>query len=631
MNAHRLTDAQRRLVQEYVAAVRAAGKCADPKTVFWPPRAFAARVGDPVHWAALPLAARCALPVRLRHFVSWLIVTGRIPATPQQLGDYIVVSRPFLGDVAATYHPVTAAAFADTAAALGFTRETAVAQWSAAVKVAAVHRARPEELTSEAFHAGARLLLAAARSHRPDTGLRDSVAKHLFGAEATLFHLGVLDAAPTAKRSTLSTTAAAAREAQWAGVPETLRATLRAYLAQIATTLRPATVTHAENVLREFAGFLARTDPAVLAVADIRRGHIEAFKRHLATRPAHRASREGNRALSKTSIAAHLGILRAAFNRLLEWDGDDTPVAPLVLTADSPIIDKPLPRFLDDPTAAKLLAAARAHPEPLVRLVVELLARTGLRKGELVALTADAVVQIGSAYWLRVPVGKMHTDRYVPLHPQLKELVDDHLARRPDGLRSNLLFLDHGRPITGSAVDTALAKAATAAGVGHVHPHQLRHTLATQAINRGMSLEAIAALLGHKSLTMTLTYARIADRTVAEEYFAVTDKVEALYNTAQPPSTTHQRHSLPADAEGAQMRKLRAEMHQRMLGNGYCARPVETDCHFESICESCTFFVTTIAFRPTLQAQRDDAATKGQIARQHIFDGLLDRLDKDAS
>ena len=33
------------------------------------------------------------------------------------------------------------------------------------------------------------------------------------------------------------------------------------------------------------------------------------------------------------------------------------------------------------------------------------------------------------------------------------------------------------------------------------------------------------------------------------------------------------------------MRKLRGEMHRRMLGNGYCARPVEMDCHFESICE----------------------------------------------
>jgi site-specific recombinase XerD len=40
-----------------------------------------------------------------------------------------------------------------------------------------------------------------------------------------------------------------------------------------------------------------------------------------------------------------------------------------------------------------------------------------------------------------------------------------------------------------------------------VHPHRLRHTLATQAINRGMRLEAIAALLGHQKMEMTLIYA----------------------------------------------------------------------------------------------------------------------------
>jgi hypothetical protein len=38
------------------------------------------------------------------------------------------------------------------------------------------------------------------------------------------------------------------------------------------------------------------------------------------------------------------------------------------------------------------------------------------------------------------------------------------------------------------------------------------------------------------------------------------------------------------------------------------------DCHFESICEGCTLFITTIEFRPTLQGQRIDADRKGQIA-----------------
>ncbi len=102
----------------------------------------------------------------------------------------------------------------------------------------------------------------------------------------------------------------------------------------------------------------------------------------------------------------------------------------------------------------------------------------------------------------------------------------------------------------------------------------------------------------------------------------MSDKVEALYDAPL---------ELPADAEGTEMRKLRAEMHRRMLGNGYCARPVDMDCHFESICESCSFFVTTIEFRPTLQRQRDDAEAKGQIGRQKIFDGLIGRLDGEAS
>ncbi len=64
-----------------------------------------------------------------------------------------------------------------------------------------------------------------------------------------------------------------------------------------------------------------------------------------------------------------------------------------------------------------------------------------------------------------------------------------------------------------------------------------------------MSLDAIAALLGHKTLTMTLVYARIADRTVADEYFAVTEKVEALYD--QPRRTARRRRRPPRCANSA--------------------------------------------------------------------------------
>jgi integrase len=121
-----------------------------------------------------------------------------------------------------------------------------------------------------------------------------------------------------------------------------------------------------------------------------------------------------------------------------------------VFAGDLPIVDKPLPRFLDDAAAPKLLRTARADSDPLARVIVELLARTGMWSSALRALTVDAVIQIGSAYWLRVPIGKLHNDRYIPLHPQLKALL---------------------------------------------------------------------ALLGHKTLAMTMVYARIADKTVADEHF----------------------------------------------------------------------------------------------------------------
>ena len=100
-------------------------------------------------------------------------------------------------------------------------------------------------------------------------------------------------------------------------------------------------------------------------------------------------------------------------------------------------------------------------------------------------------------------------------------------------------------------------------------------TLATQAINRGMSLEAIAALLGHRTMCMTLVYARISDRTVADEYFRVTEAVEASYRNSEP---------LPTTVEGANMRRLAAD-HRRLLGNGHCTRPAALDCTFETICE----------------------------------------------
>ena len=596
------------LVAAYRADLEADGQYAH-KEVTSPARSFLLRVGVD-GWASLPLEQQLAVRGHDRRLVAWLIVTGRVRPT----AEYLIASKLRVGKVAMWVHRECHERFMTVAAELGFDPKSAELQWWAVAKVAALAGVAPECLTKAQLDDGREQLLAATRWLHPDHPMRARpITTRLHGAEATLFHAGVIDTPPRKRHPDKS----ADRARQWAAVPPRLGQTLQGYIEQVRLSLRPATMVRVEAVLREFASWLTTGAPEVSSVAELRREHIESYKRHLAERPARRAAK-----LSKIGLAEQLGTLRVCLDRLAEWGGEDAPTRVLMFAGDIPRRDQPLPRFIDDAAAAKLLRAAREHRDPFTRLAVEFLARTGLRRSEFLDLTVDSVVQIGSAYWLHVPLGKLRTDRSIPLHPQLKEMLDEWVANRPAGLREPWLFIERGRRIGAQRVEDAVANAARDAGIGRVTPHQLRHTLATQAINRGMSLEAIAALLGHKSMRMTMVYAKIANRTVADEYFSVSEKVEALYD---------QPRELPATAEGAEMRKLRAEMHRRMLGNGYCARPVGLDCHFESICESCTYFQTTLEFRPTLQLQRDDAAEKGQVGRQKIFDGLLARLDAQAS
>lgn len=604
-----LTEDAEQVVAEYLKAVRDAGFATD-KPQRWGARYFFDRFKSYEGWAEAPSDVQLSMNIQIHRFVAWLLVTRRMSAS----AEYLVGRRSMLGELATRYHPTFSATFAEHARELGYPPAAVSRMWNVLAQSCALHAVAPDELTHAQLDA-TRTALCAVADRIPGRSMRQ-YSSTVYNLEAVLFHLGVTDELPRRR----SQNKASERTRQWQEVSNTapqLSVTCLRYLEQVSLSLRPGTVTRIEGQLREFACFLVHHDPEVHGAYDVTRRHIEDFKVWLSKRPGRRG---GN--LHRHTIGDCLGTLRNFFERIVEWDWEDAPPRVPVFAGDRPIPDEPLPRFLDDAAATKLLQAARRDPDPFSRLAVEFLARTGLRKGEFVALTVDAVVQIGSAYWLRVPVGKLHNDRYIPLHPQLKELLDGWLEERPSSLRSNLMFVERGRPVGAARVDQAVDRVARSAGIGHVSPHQLRHTLATQAINRGMSLEAIAALLGHRSLSMTMVYARIADRTVANEYFAVSEKVEALYN---------QPKQLPASSEGGEMRKLRAEMHRRMLGNGYCSRPLDMDCHFESICESCQFFVTTLDFKPTLERQRDDATKKGQIGRQHVFERLLARLDEEKS
>jgi hypothetical protein len=284
-----------------------------------------------------------------------------------------------------------------------------------------------------------------------------------------------------------------------------------------------------------------------------------------------------------------------------------------VLIGDLPKANEPLPKFLDDPTAAKFMAALAVEPNRRRRLIVELLARTGMRVGEIGGLRDDAMYRLGDTYWLRIPLGKLHNERTVPLHPMLVGLINDYRAWRGPTATGLLVERDDHQPMDRRTIHRHVTAVARRAGI-HVHPHALRHTLATQCINRGMSLEAIAALLGHRSPRMTLVYARISDSTVAEQYFAATGAVEADTTTAQATTLDGNEPAI--------------QLHRRLLGNGHCTRPLELDCRFQTICEGCGFYETGPEFVTILRRQRDDAAAHTDLARTQLYDQLIHTIDE---
>jgi integrase len=381
--------------------------------------------------------------------------------------------------------------------------------------------------------------------------------------------------------------------------------TMCAYLEQLTVSHRPSSVGAAALALRHLAAHLISVDPPCVTVGEVGRSHIQSYKLALKARPGRKGT------VSNQTVRHNLSHLRSFFERIIEWDWDDAPGRVPIFAGDVPRADDPLPRFLDDPTAAKFMAVLAVDPDRRRRLMVELLARTGMRAGELGGITDDALFKVGDTWWLRIPVGKLHNDRNVPLHPLLVGLINDYQAWRGPSANGFLLERDDGKPFDRRTIHRYVERVARRAGLPGVHPHRLRHTLATQCLNRGMSLEAIAALLGHRSPKMTLVYARISDDNVADQYFKATRAVEA-------------------DSAAAAAMSGSIQSPRRLLANGHCTRPVELDCRFQTVCEGCGFYEPSIEFIDILRRQRDDATAHTDAARAKLYDELVAVIDATA-
>ena len=195
---------------------------------------------------------------------------------------------------------------------------------------------------------------------------------------------------------------------------------------------------------------------------------------------------------------------------------------PWVVEDDIPTSRQPkkLPVVPSPEEVARFLNAVKS---PKHRMILTVCYAAGLRVSEAVHLKPTAIDS--QRMVIRVEAGKGAKDRYVMLSPKLLKLLRTYWkAGHPKG------WLFPGdrpeQPITACAVEFACGQALERSGIDKpVTPHSLRHAFAVHLLEAGTDLRTIQLLLGHRSLSTTSKYLRIATSKVC----ATASPLEALH------------------------------------------------------------------------------------------------------
>lgn len=240
---------------------------------------------------------------------------------------------------------------------------------------------------------------------------------------------------------------------------------------------------------------------------------------------------------------------------------------------------------------------------------------------------------------MKVPLGKLDSERMIPLDEPTVTLIDritatrDHgrpLAHPRTGRPTQFLFTHHGRRLSQTALRKELNRCTQTLGIPHVTPHQLRHTYATAMVNVGVSLQALMRLLGHVSAAMSLRYAHLFDHTVRTEYERALELAKTSIGALPPTMPTPDRPTLPllptSSASGTDGDWREAPAIKSRLAGGYCLRaPAQGACPYAIICEHCPSFRADTASITVLSAQRRDTAALAADAEQR---GWIDEADR---
>jgi len=239
---------------------------------------------------------------------------------------------------------------------------------------------------------------------------------------------------------------------------------------------------------------------------------------------------------------------------------------PIIGNFPRPKLPDSLPRYLL-PEVDSILQKHLDSSKDIVPAALNLMRRTGIRIGDLKNLRYDCLRQDERGYWyIKIPIGKLNNERLFPLDRKSLALVKKikALSRKYNGGRDpeKLIIHSRGKPphnedyhrVLYQISETIRLDCEQSLGNEPLVSHRLRHTFATTLLNAGMSIEGLQKLLGHRSMSMSLRYARVMPKKLRDDYLKALDQ---LQKTVVLPT-------LPCESKNASNAELLQDLLERL-------------------------------------------------------------------
>lgn len=294
-----------------------------------------------------------------------------------------------------------------------------------------------------------------------------------------------------------------------------------------------------------------------------------------------------------------------------------TPDRNVFAVGDTPEDPDPVPRYLTDQEIQAILRYVATAATARERVLVILLLHTGIRACEVVNLKSTDIVQLHGRWKLHIHEGKGLKDRLIPLtQPCLDALRT--WEREGQGPASRYLFTAHGRPWAATHVGTVIRAVGRTLGLTGITPHRFRHTFAVALLNYGIRESALQKMMGHKTLDMTLEYARILDTTVEHAFQQTVERMQTDTRAWVPSFFATEEYTL--FAEGDTVSWIRLPL-------GYCRRNPKLHCESDVKCLLCDRFAASPHDIPRLQAMRERFLTLGMQVKADVVAAQIRRLE----